>query len=133
MSSDVRTASTNGSFAVESQLEVDVMVGVVLIGLPVPQLERNKPIIRLQNNKVFGFKILTSLNQSPNGSRYPLVCFDRLNHQAGQDKAILTEPTSSQEKCLKTRTPSLRAAVPPPWPRRTLSGIGCSLCWAAFG
>src|SRR6266508_104371 len=35
----------------------------------------------------------------------------------GQDNAVLTESTSSQEKCLKTRR------VPP---------VGCTLCWVAF-
>src|ERR1044072_9794019 len=54
---------------------------------------------------------------------------------AGRDNAILSEPISSYTNCLKTRTLSLRAAVPPPhlhwravpvWPRRALSGVGCT-------
>ncbi|HEU0294435.1 MAG TPA: hypothetical protein VFR47_16975 [Anaerolineales bacterium] len=45
-----------------------------------------------------------------------LVGFDRLNHQVGQDNAILTEPVSSHADCLTARrdgvrTPSLRAAA----------------------
>ena len=36
---------------------------------------------------------------------------------AGGNNAILTEPTSSQENCLKTRR------LPP---------VGCTLCWAHF-
>ena len=43
----------------------------------------------------------------------------------GRDNAILMELTSSHRNCLKTRTPSLRAAVPPRWHRRSLSGFGC--------
>jgi len=44
----------------------------------------------------------------------------------GRDNAILSESTSSRSKCLKTRR------LPPSWPRRTLSGVGCTLCWAHF-
>ena len=62
---------------------------------------------------------------------YPLVGFDSLNHRAGRDNAVLTEPTLSQENCLKTRTPSLRAAVPPSRPRCSpKGGVVCTLCWA---
>jgi len=43
----------------------------------------------------------------------------------GRDHAILPERTPSKENGAKTRR------LPPPWPRRTLSGIGCPLCWAA--
>jgi len=43
--------------------------------------------------------------------------------RVGRDNAILTEPTSSHEKCLKTRTPSPSMAVPPPH-LRGLPGIG---------
>jgi len=48
---------------------------------------------------------------------------------AGRDNAILTEPTSSHENCLTARR---ACAVPPPQPQRTLSGFGCTLCWAAL-
>src|SRR6266508_6532626 len=38
----------------------------------------------------------------------------------GRDNAILTEPALSQKNCLKARR------LPPPWPRRSLPGIGCT-------
>src|SRR6266545_6931250 len=56
----------------------------------------------------------------------------------GRDNAILTEPALRHADCLKTRR------LPPPhlhctkrsavqvWPRRTLPGIGRTLCWAFF-
>jgi hypothetical protein len=44
----------------------------------------------------------------------------------GRDDATLPEPTSSHTNCLKTRR------LPPPRPRRTLPGFGCTLCWAGL-
>ncbi len=53
-------------------------------------------------------------SRQPNGLRYALsgvlVCLDRLDNQAGRDHAALTEATSSQKSCLKTRT--LRSSSP---------------------
>jgi len=59
----------------------------------------------------------TILHGRANGWRYPLVCLDRLDNQAGRDNAVLPEPTPSHANCLKTRR------LPP---------VGCTLCWVAI-
>src|SRR5512133_1024465 len=53
----------------------------------------------------------------------PTVCVT--HWWVGRDNVALPESTPSHERCLKTRR------LPPPWLRRTLPEIGCTVCWHA--
>jgi hypothetical protein len=69
------------------------------------------------------FFICEFYEEKPNGWRYAPEGY----WWAGQDNAILPEPTSSHANCLKTRTQSAHHASP-----GALPGVGCTLCWAVF-